>query len=116
MLPERVHHLAPRAFVNRTAFANRPLGDDLAAEIRRHDDDGVLEVDRSPLPVRQPAVIQQLQQNVEHLRVSFLNLVEQHDSIRAAPDRLGELPGFLVADVPRGRAEHPRNSVFLLVF
>ena len=76
VLAQRVHDLAPRAFVDRTAFGHRPLGDELAAEVRRHDDDGVLEVDRAALAVGQPAVVEQLQQDVQHLGVRLLDLVE----------------------------------------
>ena len=39
----------------------RDFGDEVAADVRRHDHHGVLEVDRSSLAVGQAAVIQQLQ-------------------------------------------------------
>ena len=91
------------------------LGDELAAEVRRHDDDDVLEVDRAALAVRQPAVVEQLQQHVEHLRMRLLDLVEQHDRVRPPADGLGELAGLVVADVSGRRADHPRHGVLLLV-
>ena len=91
------------------------LGDELAAEVRRHDDDDVLEVDRAPLAVGQAAVVEQLQQHVEHLGMRLLDLVEQHDRVGPPPDRLGELAGLVVADVSGRRADHPRDGVLLLV-
>ena len=43
----------------------------------------LLEVDRAALGVGQPAVVEQLQQDVEHLGVRLLDLVEQDDRSRA---------------------------------
>ena len=40
----------------------------LAAEVRREDDDRVLEVHRAALAVRDAAVVEDLQQDVEHIR------------------------------------------------
>ena len=33
--------------------------------------------------------------------MGLLDLVEEHDGVRPAADRLGELPTLLVADIPR---------------
>ena len=87
----------------------------VAADVRRHDDDGVAEVHRAALRVREPAVVEDLQQDVEHVRMRLLDLVEQDDRVRAAAHRLGELPAFLVADVARRRADEPRDGVLLHV-
>ena len=85
------------------------------AEIRRHDDDGVLEVDRAALAVGQPTVVQQLQQDVEHFGMRLFDLVEQHDRVGPAPHRFGELTGLVVADVARRRTDQARHGVLLLV-
>ncbi len=45
----------------------------------------------------------------------LLDLVEQDDRVRAAPNRLGQLAALLVADVARRRADEPRDRVLLLV-
>ena len=51
---------------------------EVRAEVRGHDDHGVAEVDRAPLPVGQPPVVEHLQQRVEDVGVGLLDLVEQH--------------------------------------
>jgi hypothetical protein len=87
----------------------------LAADVRGHDDYGVLEVDGPPLGVCQSAVVEDLQQDVEDVRVGLLDLVEEDNRVRTAPHLLGELTGLLVADVPRGRADEPAHRVLLLI-
>ena len=87
----------------------------MAAEVGRHDHHGVLEVDRPAFAVGQSPIIQQLQQDVQDLRMRFLDFVEQHDRVRPAPHRFGQLSGVLVPDVSRRRADHPRDGVLLLI-
>src|SRR5262245_53207574 len=45
----------------------------------------------------------------------LLDLVEEHDRIRPATHGLRELTAFLITDVPRRRADQPRDGVFLHV-
>ena len=72
-----------------------------AADVRRHDQHRVAEVDRAALAVGQPAVVEHLQQHVEHLGVRLLDLVEQDDRVRPPAHRLGQLAALVVADVAR---------------
>ena len=67
------------------------------------------------LPVGQPAVVEHLQQDVEHVRMSLLDLVEQHDGVRTTPHRLGELAAFVVADVTGRRPDQAGHRVLLRV-
>jgi hypothetical protein len=80
------------------------------AEVRGHDHDRVLEVDRSPLGVRQAAVVEDLEQDVEDVGVGLLDLVEEQHRVRPPPHLLGELPCLLVADVA-GRRPTRRETV-----
>ena len=75
------------------------LRDVPGAQVCRHDDDGVLEVHRPALGIGEPPVLQDLEQGVEDVRVGLLDLVEQDDRERLAPDLLGELAALLVPDV-----------------
>ena len=81
--------------------------DELAANVRRHDQHRVAEIHGAALAVGQPSLIKNLQQHIEDIRVRLLDLVEEHHAVGPAPHRLGELTALLVADVARGGAEHP---------
>ena len=75
----------------------------------------VLEVDRPALAVGQATVVEDLEQDVEDVRVGLLDLVEQDDLVRPAPDRLGQLAALLVADVAGRRADQARDGELLHV-
>ena len=110
MRPQRLGH--PRRDL---VLRQSRLVDVLAADVRGHDDDRVLEVDRAPLPVGQPPVVEDLQQHVEDVGVRLLDLVEEEHAVGPAPHRLGELAALLVADVARRRANEPGDGVLLHV-
>ena len=85
----------------------------MRAEVRGHHDHGVLEVDGAALAVGHAAVVEHLQQHVEHVRVRLLDLVEQDHAVGLAAHRLGQVAALLVADVARRRADQPRDRVLL---
>ena len=91
------------------------LGQKRRAQVRGHDQHRVFEIHRAALRVGQPPVVHHLQQHVEHIRVRLLNLVEQDNRVRPAPNGLSQLPALVVADVPRRRADQPRHRVLLHV-
>src|ERR1019366_4996081 len=84
-----------------------------SADVRRHDDDGVLEVDRVAESVGQLAVFKYLQQDVEHIRMRLLNFVEQHDRVGSAFHTFRQLSALFVAYVSRRRADQLRDGVLL---
>ena len=112
MAPHDLHH--PLADVLEGTVGH--VLDDLAAQVRGHDQDRVPEVDSAALTVGQAAVVEQLEQDVEHVRVRLLDLVQEDDRVRPPADRLGELATLLVAHVARRRADQPGHGVALLVF
>ena len=93
----------------------RVVGDLLRADVRRHDHDRVTEVDGAALRVGQATVLEDLQQDVEDVRVGLLDLVEQQHAVRLAPHGLGELAALVVADVAGRRADQSRDGVLLHV-
>ena len=88
----------------------------MAAEVRSHDDDGVLEVHRASLVVCQMSIVEHLQENVEHVWMRFLNFVEQNYRVWFASYRLCELSAFIVAHISRRSAYKSAHTVFLLIF
>ena len=52
--------------------------------IGRHNDDGILEIDHAPLCVGDAPVIEDLQQDVQHVGMRLFQLVKEDDRIRAA--------------------------------
>ena len=85
----------------------------LAAEVRGQDDDRIFEVYGSALRVCDSAVVEDLQQHVEHVRVRLFNLVKQNDRVRTAADRFGQLTAFLIAHVSGRCANQTRHGEFL---
>ena len=99
-----------------SGVSTHTLAYQLASKVRRHDDDSVLEVHGASLVVGQPAVVEHLKQDVEHVGMSLLNLVEQHHAVWLAPYGLGELASLVVAHVARRCSDEPRHAELLLIF
>jgi membrane-bound lytic murein transglycosylase D len=99
--PEVLLDLAPDRILDLLERLPRHLHDVLRAEVRRHHDHGVLEVDRATLAVGQAAVVEHLQQDVEDVGLRLLDLVEQRARCRACAHRLGQVAALVVADVAR---------------
>ena len=112
MGPQELHHVLLQLLEGLLPTGVRL--DALGAEVARHDHDGVLEVHGAALRIGEAAVVQDLQEQVEHVGVRLLDLVEQDHRVRLAPDRLGELPRLLVAHVPGRRPDEPAHGVPLL--
>mmetsp|Transcript_3247 Transcript_3247/g.10849 ORF Transcript_3247/g.10849 Transcript_3247/m.10849 type:complete len:579 (+) Transcript_3247:544-2280(+) len=79
----------------------------LRADVRRHHEHRVREVYGPSFAVREAAVLEDLQEDVEHVRVRFFNLVQKHERVRVPSHRLRELPALLVPDVPGRRPDEP---------
>src|SRR5262249_11508499 len=79
-------------------------------------DHAVFEVDRTALAVGEAPIVEHLEEHVPDVLMRLLDLVEENDRIRPAPDGLGELPAFVVADVAGRRADEARDGVLLHVF
>ena len=85
----------------------------LGAHVAGHDDDRVAEVDPATLGVREVPVLQDLEQDVEHLRVGLLDLVQEHHGVALAADSLGQLAAFLEAHIA-WRCAHQSADVVTL--
>ena len=85
------------------------------SDVAGHDDDRVLEVDGASLRVGQAAVVEELQQDIEDVWMSLLDLIKEHDLVRTAANGLGELAALLVADVARRSTQQARHGELLHV-
>ena len=90
-------------------------GDVPRAHVGRHDDDGVLEVHAATLGVGDNAVLQDLQQDVPHILVCLLDLVEQHHGVGLTAHLLGQLAALLVTHIAGRRTDQARDGVLLHV-
>ncbi len=77
------------------------LVDHPCAKIGGHDDDGILEIDLSPNAVRHITIVEYLEEHVEDVRMSFFDLVKEHDGIWTSPDLLRQLTTLIITDVAR---------------
>src|SRR5215468_634121 len=110
-----LHALVRRLFPLGEEAGGRPLADEARAEVRGHDEDGVLEVDHVAHGVREAPVVEDLQQHVEDVGMGLLDLVEEHHGVGPAPHFLGEETALFVPDVARRRPEEPRDRELLHV-
>ena len=75
------------------------------AHVARHDDDRVFEADDAPFAVRQPAVVEDLEQHVEHVGMRLFDLVEQHHGIGLAAYLFCQAAALVKSDVSGRRAD-----------
>ena len=96
--------------------AHRRARDLLGTGIRGHHDNHVAKIGLAPVVVGERAVVHHLQQQVEHVRVRLLDLVQQQHRVRVLGDGLGQQSALVEADVTGRRADEARHRVPLHVF
>ena len=69
-----------------------------------------------PLRIRQPAVLQNLQQQIEYIRMGFLDFIEEHHRIGVAADGFRQLSPFFIAHIPGRRTHQSGNRVLFHIF
>src|SRR3972149_6610385 len=67
------------------------------------------------MPIRQTAIIQDLKQYVENVRMGLLYLVEQNHAVRSAAHGLRQLSTLLIAHVAWRRTDKARDRMLLHV-
>ena len=90
-------------------------GDVLGTHVGGHDDNGVPEVHTAALGVGNDAVLQNLQQDVPHILVGLLDLIEQHHGVGFTAYLLGQLAALLVSHIAGRRAYQTGHGVTLHV-
>ncbi|MNK55171.1 hypothetical protein D3C87_741790 [compost metagenome] len=83
----------------------------LGPRVRRHDEDDVAEVSLAAIVVGQCAVVHDLQQDVEDIRVRLFDFIEQQHAVRLLGDGFGKEPALVEPHVARRRADQARHRV-----
>ena len=107
-------HFFHHGFLHLVMRAAGHLHDFLRTEVRGHHDHGVLEVHRAALTIRHAAIV--LQQDVEDVRVSLFDFIEQDHAVGTAPDSFREVAALVIADISRRRADQTGDAMLLHVF
>src|SRR5205823_3349013 len=80
-----------------------------------HDHNRVLEVDHATVVIGEVTLIENLEQDVEDIRMRLLDLVQQDDAIWFPTHGLGQRSRVFVTDVARRRANQARDRELLHV-
>ena len=73
----------------------------------------VAKIHGAPLPIGEPAIVQDLQQHIEHVGMRLLDFIEQDDAIRPAAHRFGQIAALFVAHIAGRCADQARDRVLL---
>src|SRR5690348_9785241 len=90
-LPDMTLHLI---FIHPLVFVQPAL-----PNVTGHNNNGIFEIYCSPLSIGETPIIEQLQQDIENLWCSLLNLVKQDHAIRLTTHHFGQLPALFVANI-----------------
>ena len=80
-------------------------------EVGGEDDERVTETHLAPFGIGEHPFVEDLEQDIEHVWVCLLNLVEQDDRIGFAPHLFGQFASFSVADITCWCAENLSDAV-----
>ena len=70
-----------------------------------HHNNGVLKVHHTALGIGDTAVIQNLQQHIQHIGVSLFDLIEENHRVRTAADLFRQLSSFVIAHIAGRRTD-----------
>ena len=82
-------------------------------KVGRHDHDRIPEIDNSALSVRQPAVVEDLEEERDKFARSLLDLVDENDAVWLATNVFGELSSAVVTDVAGWGTNEAGDGVLL---
>ena len=113
VIADRAHNKLTRRGLDRT-FAH--VVEERRAEVARHDDDRVAEVDHTTLAVCEPTVVEDLQEQRDELARRLLYLINEDDGVRFPTNVFGELTALVVTDVAGWCTNESRDGVLFRVF
>ena len=86
------------------------------AKVWRHNQNGVFEIHRTALWIRDSSIIQHLQQNIKHIRMCLFNLIKKDNWIWSAAHGLGQLSALFITNISRRRSNQTGHGIFLHIF
>ena len=92
------------------------LHDFAAAQVTGHDNQRILKVHAAALAIGQAAIIQNLQQYVEDVRMCLFDFVQQDDTVGVTAYSLGKLATLVIAHISWRGTDQAGHSVLLHVF
>ena len=85
------------------------------ADVRSHNQDGVLEIYMATLRIGENTVLQNLQQEVEYIRMSLFYFVKQDDGVWLRANLIGQLTALIVTNIAGRRTNQTGHRVLLHV-
>ena len=110
---DRLHAVAGVVLLGETDGRARHI---LRPGVGGHHDDDMTKIRLATVVVGERAVIHDLQQQIEHIRMGFLHLVEQQYRVRMLRDRFRQQPALIEADVSGRSTDQARDGVAFHVF
>ena len=103
-----------RLFLPRRAKSQlRILNHLFGADVTRQDDNRLPKTHRSPVRIAQLAVLQNLQKQIQNIRMRFFNFIKQHHAIRSTTNFICQFPAILIANITSRRTDKPTSRVAL---
>src|SRR5690606_10097314 len=98
-----------RQLLRVAAHGSYPFGSNVGSQ----DNDRIPEIDVTALAILHPSLVKDLKENLVHIRVRFLDFVEQDHAIRTPPYRLGQHTSLAVPHVSGRSTLERRNRMRL---
>ena len=90
------------------------LGQLIGAGVGGQQDDGILEIDLAALSILHDALVEDLVEQLQHIRMRLLHLIQENHRVGTAANRFRQDAAFPVTDIARRRALESRNGVGFL--
>ncbi len=121
--PERTlrlrHQLITQHIVTRLRRLRRkpqrmPFLRKIKSQVRRANNNRVAKINDAPLPIRQPPIIQNLQQHIHHIAIRLFKLIKKHHRIRPPPHLLRQLSTLIIPHISWRRTHQSARRILLL--
>ena len=104
------------AFPSCAGKAHGGAGKISGASIGGHNQHDVAEINLLTVVIRQFAVIHDLQQNIEEIRMGFFNFIQEQDTVAMLIDTIGEKPALIKTHIAGRCAQQARDRMPFHIF